>query len=299
MTNTTTRHRGPNLNWKPQKKTLVLLNQIDKVLDEYAAHLPLTARQVYYRLVATRNYAKTENAYARLCETLVDARRAGRIDFAHIRDDGVRMQQRLQFDDPTNFWRYVRQLAEEYCRNSLRHQEQAVEVWAEAAGMVPQLAAVADKWGVAVLSSSGFDSVTAKYDAACRARDDGRRLVVLHIGDLDPSGVHLFDAANEDVTAWGDYLGGDVTFQRVAITLEQVLTYELPTAPPKTTDRRAFSGETCQAEALPPDVLARLLDDALSEVLDPVIRQNVEATEGDERAVILTTLDTLVEPWGE
>src|SRR5262249_11738090 len=34
------------------------------------------------------------------------------------------------------------------------------------------------------------------------------------------------------------------------------------TAPPKATDKRAFRGRTCQAEALAPDVLASILRDA-------------------------------------
>lgn len=47
---------------------------------------------------------------------------------------------------------------------------------------------------------------------------------------------------------------------RVAVTAEQVVTYNLPTAPPKTTDRRSFSGTAAtQAEALPPDILAAIV----------------------------------------
>ena len=56
------------------------------------------------------------------------------------------------------------------------------------------------------------------------------------------------------------------------------MVHRLPTAPPKATDNRAFSGETCQAEALPPDVLANILRTAIEErvdqrVLDRVLRQ--------------------------
>jgi hypothetical protein len=60
-----------------------------------------------------------------------------------------------------------------------------------------------------------------------------------------------------------DMWHGAVTISRLAVTPEQIAAYDLPTAPPKPTDRRAFAGQTCQAEALAPDVLASILRDAI------------------------------------
>ena len=57
----------------------------------------------------------------------------------------------------------------------------------------------------------------------------------------------MFLAFLEDVEAFTRELGGQAIFTR------QIRKYRLPTAPPKATDRRAFAGETCQAEALPPN----------------------------------------------
>ena len=49
---------------------------------------------------------------------------------------------------------------------------------------------------------------------------------------------------------------------------EAVAAYGLSTAPPKDTDKRAFTGETCQAEALAPDVLAGILRSAIEARID-------------------------------
>jgi hypothetical protein len=95
--------------------------------------------------------------------------------------------------------------------------------------------------------------------------------VVLHVGDHDPSGVHLFSSAYEDVAAWAHHLGGAVTFERVAVTPEQIEHTTLPTAPPKATDRRAFHGEACQAEALATTTLATIVTAAIEEHLDLAI----------------------------
>ena len=62
--------------WAPRGTTLELLEQVRGVLDEYEDYLPLTIRQIFYRLVGAHNYEKTEHAYARLCEHLNRARRA-------------------------------------------------------------------------------------------------------------------------------------------------------------------------------------------------------------------------------
>ena len=74
--------------WNPQAPAQTLLVQVQAVLAEYAAYLPITCRQVFYRLVGAHQFDKTERAYERLCETLNRARRAGLIPMDAIRDDG-------------------------------------------------------------------------------------------------------------------------------------------------------------------------------------------------------------------
>ena len=71
-----TRARGFIADWSPRNATRVLLDQVQAVLDEYAEHLPLTNRQIFYRLVGAHGYPKTEQAYNNLCEMLQKARRS-------------------------------------------------------------------------------------------------------------------------------------------------------------------------------------------------------------------------------
>ena len=75
--------------WRPPPRTAALLAEVRAVLAEYHALLPLTVRQVFYRLVSTCGFEKPEAAYARLGETMNRARRAGLIPWEAIRDDGV------------------------------------------------------------------------------------------------------------------------------------------------------------------------------------------------------------------
>jgi hypothetical protein len=74
------------------------------------------------------------------------------------------------------------------------------------------------------------------------------------------------------------------------VTPEQIESYGLPTAPPKETDRRAFSGETCQAEAMAPDVLAAILRVAIEQRIDHDIYQRLLQREKRERQKLINQL---------
>ena len=110
--------------------------------------------------------------------------------------------------------------------------------------------------------------MTEKYALALELSSYAEPVEVLHIGDHDPSGAHLFLSLAKDVEAFGLRYGLEVAFTRLAVTPEQIEALALPTAPPKATDNRAFDGETCQAEAIAPDVLAEIIQDAIDERLD-------------------------------
>jgi hypothetical protein len=255
--------------WKPQSATMALLEQVRRVLDEYADYLPLTIRQIFYRLVGAYDYPKTENAYERLSEHLNRARRAHMIEMSAIRDDGGTILRPQFWGSKQHFLDSIREEAQHFRLDRTAGQPTRLVVICEAGGMVPQLGMVAEPFGITVWSSGGFDSVTEKHAFAEEvAADADRPTEVLHIGDHDPSGTSMFLAFLEDAEAFSREFGGEAIFTRLAVTPAQIAQYDLPTAPPRETDRRAFRGETCQAEALAPDVLNAILRDAIEARLD-------------------------------
>jgi hypothetical protein len=266
--------------WSPQAKTLQLLDQVRAVLGEYEDYLPLTIRQIFYRLVGAHSFEKTEQAYERLCETLNRARRARLIRMSTIRDDGgTTLAPKNVWTSAEAFLDVVRDQATRVRLDRTLGQTTRLVVICEAAGMAPQLARVANPFGVTVMSGGGFDSLTDKYSFAAELASHERPTEVLHIGDHDPSGVNMFLAFLEDVEAFTRDLGGCATFTRLAVTPQQVRQYGLPTAPPKSTDNRAFRGQTCQAEALAPDVLAQILADAIESRIDLDVLERIKQRE--------------------
>lgn len=319
--------------WAPAPATLAVIDDVRQVLREYQAHLPLTVRQIFYRLVGQYGYDKTERAYSRLCEYLVRARRAQLIPFDAIRDDGTTSASWMSYSGPAAFWQSTKIRAAGYARDMLEHQPVHIELWCEAAGMVPQLDRVASEYSVPVYSTGGFSSVTVTYEIADRALARSKPTVFLHVGDYDPSGESIFEAMTEDARqflynrlVWklgaeaehstaaqallDAYWPGtrlhplgelppelpDLRPRRVALTEEQVAEYDLPTAPPKATDSRsaAWLGETCQAEAMPPDLLAEVVRAAIEAELDGDLHERVLAEEEAERDTITAQLDELL-----
>ena len=252
-----------------------LLAEVNFVLVEYVDHLPLTLRQIFYRLVGAHAYEKTEQAYDRLCEHLNRARRARRISMDVIRDDGSTVITPSSWASAEEFLETIKYQAEQFRLDRTLGQKSRLVVICEAGGMVPQLARVCDPFTITVRSGGGFDSLTDKHNFAAALAEEDRPVEVLHVGDHDPSGVSMFLAYLEEVEAFTRDLGGDATFTRLAVTPAQITTYDLPTAPPKPTDKRAFAGPTCQAEALAPDVLASILLRAVEERLDRRAYQQV------------------------
>lgn len=289
--------------WRPQSKTVTLVAQIKDVLSQYEAELPLTARQIFYRLVGAYGYHKDERAYERLTNVLVRARRARLISFEDIRDDGASVLASEHHAGEEAFYGHVRKLGRSYERDKLVNQKLDIRLYCEAEGMMPQLSRVSSRYSVPVYSCSGYDSLTAKYDLVRDVRGaftyEGRRTVVLHLGDYDPSGENIFDSITEDVHT---FIGEDiwhkepaevVLFERLALVPNQVREHELSTAPPKATDSRTkrWKGEAvCQLEALPPDVLAGVVAGGIERYLDLDILKADREAEAEERRRISLAL---------
>jgi hypothetical protein len=124
-------------------------------------------RQLFNVLVAQYAYEKTERAAtAALYETLVTARRARRLDWNAIPDDGVNaIQPYARFASGNSFYDWLgREWVDHFELDPRIGQPFVIENWCEAAGLTRQLDRVCDPYGVAVYPGPGFESPTAKLE---------------------------------------------------------------------------------------------------------------------------------------
>ena len=269
--------------YKPNKATRRILDHVQEVLDTYSENLPLTLRQVYYRLVATHDtYPKSDKFYQKLSNILARSRRAGLIPWNVIRDDGVTEQYCGDgYSDLEAFREAILHNAENYCHSKWDGQSKQIIVLCEAAGMLPQIVEAVGNYPVIVRSCGGMDSVTAKHGLAQLCAQT--HTVILHCGDFDPSGVSIYHGIYHDVRQMvADICNRELAetprfdFNRVTILAEHVKQFGLLTGTIKSGDACKYwypglNGNrtaTCEAEALPPDILQRLVREAVEAEVD-------------------------------
>jgi hypothetical protein len=253
-------------------------------------------------------YPKSENFYESVQDKCNRARRCGRIPFSAIRDDGVSKQggePALGYESPAEYIELNAKLENRFWRAWHTEQPVRVAVLCEAAGMVPMLERAARRYRVGVASSSGFDSLTAKYDlyreAFERYWERGQPTLLLHFGDHDPSGVSLHESMAEDFAQFALDEGADgiVEVRRVALTPDQVAGLGIETDPEgvKPTDSRskAFIARglepAAQLEAVAPDVLMGMVRDAIEDALDMDALGKSRERERKEHEEVQKTLD--------
>jgi len=225
------------IDWKPQKRSIPLIEHILSVVNYYRDYdYPApTCRDVYYDLIGWYGYEKGDKFNRKVYNLLRKMRRVRsgpyKIPFDAITDDtptsiGVRT-----YSGPRYFWRSVKNSAESYHKDLTSNQPTRVKVYTEGAGAVKQFHHVARDYTIPVWSPGGWDQLDLKHNIAVWAaneyRKTGRKTVILHTGDFDPDGVGLFEVFTEDVHAFVNDYGEDpaiLVFKRVMMTPEQAET---------------------------------------------------------------------------
>jgi hypothetical protein len=268
------------IEWRPQRRTEALLEHVQTALDQYANHLPLTLRQILYHIIAVFGYGK--KIYGPLSDALNRARRSGRIPWSAIRDDGVIRIKPPAWESADEFVEVVRNTAANAMMVRQAGQRCRIVVSCESRGMTPVLVPVAHEFGVEVISKGGYDSSTIREEVAREWA--GLHIHLLRVSDCDGHGKKIETALWEDLAAFSGVYGYSIDIVRVALTPEQAQALNLPSKVDGKGD------EEWQAEALPPDVLAALLRQAIVERLDMAVYERVLAEEERMRAEIMRTL---------
>jgi hypothetical protein len=189
---------------------------------------PITGRGVGYKLfiqLLIASMAKSD--MQRVYRLLKEARERGVIPWEWIVDETRAIERVPTWADPDA---YARCVAEIYRRDFWDQQPHRVQVWSEKGTVRGVLAPVLDHYAVGFLPVHGFSSATAAHEIA--EDDDGRELIVLYVGDFDPSGLYMSEM---DLPArFAKYNGHHITLKRIALTIDQL--QGLPSFP--ATDKR-------------------------------------------------------------
>jgi len=262
-------YREQRFNSKARKT----VEQAKSIIDDLKAQgYVLTLRQLYYQFVSRNWIANTEQEYKRLGRIVCDAREVGEIDWLDIEDRGRQAMLHGHVDSPEK----VLEGIEHALRlNPWLEQEAYCEVWVEKAALEGVIARPANRWRAPYMACKGYLSVSEMWRAGRRferAIAEGKRPVLIHLGDHDPSGLHMTEDSETRLSLFAR-MGVDV--RRIALNMDQVEQYDPPENPAKQTDSR-FAGYTSkfktdkswELDALLPSVIDGLIDAELQKLLD-------------------------------
>ena len=244
-----------------QKKSLDLIELVNQVVDEYSAQgYELTLRQVYYQLVARGYIPNNERSYKNVGSLINDGRLAGLIDWHSVTDRTRNLRKAGHWDNPADVIASARY---SYNLDKWKGQPNYVEVWVEKDALVDIVGQACSPLDTPYFSCRGYTSQSEMWSAAQRfiRQEQREKRIIIHLGDHDPSGIDM----TRDIQERLELFGADVYVKRVALTMNQIQTYNPPPNPAKITDSRAskyidqFGDESWELDALEPKVITDLI----------------------------------------
>lgn len=285
------------INFRP--KSLELIGLVNQVINEYKAQgYGLTLRQAYYQLVARGYIPNNERSYKNIGyknigNLINDGRLAGLIDWTAITDRTRNLRGNSHWSNPSDV---IASAKYSYLLNKWKGQPNYVEVWVEKDALVDIVGQACRPLDTPYFSCRGYTSQSEMWSAAQRfiRQGDRENRIIIHLGDHDPSGIDMTRDIQERLTMFG----ANVHVKRVALTMEQIETYNPPPNPAKMTDSRCwkyienFGYESWELDALEPKMLTNLITEQVTMYRDDEIYQAVCDREDREKEELQMLVDS-------
>jgi hypothetical protein len=229
----------------------------------------LQLRHLFYRISSLGLIKKEESEYAKLSGYTMKWRREGSIPWNAFVDSTRWYHGVTTYSDLEQSLENSKKC---YRRNLWQSQKVYVEIWTEKEAIAAISQQASDPFGVPVFPMRGFASGSALYSISRQIKyyqSIGKKVFIYYLGDHDPSGKCIDESIVRNLRE--DH-GVEFNFKRIAITPDQVKTYNLPTRPTKKTDPRSkkFDGESVEIDAMPPHTIRGLITDCISQHIDPL-----------------------------
>lgn len=250
-----------------------------------AADHPMTVRQLFYALTVQGVIHKTEAAYKGVVvRLLAQMRRAGQIPYSWISDNTRWMRKPQTF---TGIGHLLSETAAFYRRDLWEDAPAYVEIWCEKDALAGVIMEETDQFDVPLMVSRGFSSDTYLHASAEAMRHRGKPAYIFQFGDHDPSGVWISRKIEEGLRTHAP--GAEIHFRRMAVTLDQIEEWSLPSRPTKVEGNRHakdFEGESVELDAIPAVQLRALVRGCIEPHLDLVRLAALEEAEASERNIL-------------
>lgn len=272
--------------------SLTLINQANQIIDEYRRRgFVLTLRQLYYQFVGRALIPNRQSEYKRLGSVINDARLAGLVDWEMIEDRTRELEELPNWDNPESL---IDAVAEQFRTDIWADQPMRVEVWIEKEALVGVIEPTCNRLRVPYFACRGYGSQSEMWRAGGRFRrylNRRQKVLVLHLGDHDPSGIDMTRDNATRLSIFTRY-GSGVEVKRIALNMDQVEQYNPPPNPAKVTDSRfesyvdIYGRESWELDALDPTVITDLIENEILAVRDEDAWDRVFSQEERDRRVM-------------
>lgn len=255
--------------------SMELIETAEGIINEYDAQgYKLTLRQLYYQFVARDLISNNTKSYKRLGSVINDARLAGLIDWYAIEDPDRMLRGVTIWDSPQQL---LDNAVRGYKTDLWENQAIRPEVWVEKQALVGVISSVCRDHRVDYFACRGYNSQSAQWRAGRRFERyaaKGQKVLLLHLGDHDPSGIDMTRDNRERLGMFVGPLRDDVIVKRIALNYDQIEHYNPPPNPTKLTDTRAagyistYGTESWELDALEPKVINQLIQDEFDAIID-------------------------------
>lgn len=279
--------------------SMEMISIIQVILSEYQSRgYDLSLRQLYYQLVARGVIENSDKSYKRIGSLVNDARLAGLLDWSMIQDRGRVPVRNSHWDSPSDI---IESAAASYRVDRWSNQNVYIELMVEKQALEGVLIPVCQKLDIMFSANKGYSSASALYNAGKRARWAmlyGKDVVILYLGDHDPSGIDMTRDVQERLELFSGY-NTDVELERrelivhrLALNMDQIEELKPPPNPAKETDARFDSyyeqfGPTCwELDAIEPGSLADLVEEGVFTYRDPDLLTDILEEEEKQKDLL-------------
>jgi hypothetical protein len=258
------------------------------LIDYARKHGPITVRGLYYQAEVANvpGIDKTDGAYNKIQYQVLNLRRAGRLQYRHIADSTRWMRKPDSYD---GYEEALEECARLYRKSLWSDADSYVEVWCEKDALAGVIYPITSKFDVPLMVGRGFSSETFCYEAIAARGGDNRPYVVYYLGDFDRAGCDAARSLEEKLRRFANEDGISIEFEQLAVTVEQIADWNLPTRAPKresAADRKWQYDFACELDAIDPNRLRQLIQNAIEQHLPPEQYKILKAAEESEREIL-------------
>lgn len=281
-------------------------NAVIDILNSMKKYLPLSDRQIHYLLLNApplrhaskldSTYQNDKHSYKDLTDLLLRLRLKDVIPMDWIADSTRPIVLTKCF--PNAGWFVGKEmdgLLKGFYRDLMQSQPNHIEIVGEKNTLLSIIKPVAMRYCIPLTIGRGYASLPPRYEMAKRYRESGKEnFILLSLSDFDPDGEEITHSLARSLR--DDFGVSKIECVKVALTAEQVKKYKLPpgghvddkksAAMKRDRFRQKYGPDTYELEALHPDNLRRILDDAVCSVLD-IDAYNYEVEREKEEAAFL------------